>query len=94
MTPNPATITKDSPVDVEIARIMESRHVRRLPVMDGDKIVGIVTHSDFLPVIARLELNAQTFTQDDEKIRSAVVGATGLKPSPARNVALKEFPVS
>ena len=79
MTPKPATITADTPVE-EIARIMESRHVRRLPVMNGDKIVGIVTHSDFLPVIARLELNAQSVGQDDEKIRSAVVAAIESAP--------------
>lgn len=42
MTPEPATITEDTPVEV-IARIMESRRVRRLPVLNGDKIVGIVT---------------------------------------------------
>jgi CBS domain-containing protein len=79
MTANPVTITRDTLVD-EIARIMESRRVRRLPVMDGDKIVGIVTHSDLLPVIARLVLNAQSFAQDDEKIRSAVVAAIASAP--------------
>ena len=79
MTPNPVTITEDTTVEV-IARIMESRRVRRLPVMNGDKIVGIVTHSDFLPAIARLVLNAQSFAQDDEQIRSAVVAAITSTP--------------
>jgi CBS domain-containing protein len=79
MTPEPVTITEDTPI-VEIARIMESRHVRRLPVLNGDKIVGIVTHSDFLPAIARLVISAQTFSQDDEKIRSAVVVAITSAP--------------
>jgi CBS domain-containing protein len=79
MTPKPVTITEDTPVQ-EIARIMESRRVRRLPVLNGDKIVGIVTHSDFLPAIARLALNAQSFAQDDEKIRSAVVAAITSAP--------------
>jgi CBS domain-containing protein len=74
MTPKPATITADTPVE-EIARIMDSRHVKRLPVVNGDKIVGIVTHSDFLPAIARLVLNAESVAQDDDKIRGAVVAA-------------------
>jgi CBS domain-containing protein len=74
MTPNPVTITEDTPVD-EIARIMESRRIRRLPVLNGDKIVGIVTHSDFLPAIARLVLSPQSSAQDDDKIGSAVVAA-------------------
>jgi CBS domain-containing protein len=79
MTPKPVTITEDTPVE-EIARIMESRRVRRLPVMNGDKIVGIVTNSDFLPAIARLVLKAESFVQDDEKIRSAVVAAIASTP--------------
>jgi len=74
MTPNPVTITEDTSVR-EIAQIMESRHVRRLPVLNGDKIVGIVTLSDFLPAIARLVLSPQSFAQDDDKIGSAVVAA-------------------
>jgi CBS domain-containing protein len=79
MTPEPVTITEDTPVEV-IARIMESRHVRRLPVLSGDKIVGIVTDSDFLPAIARLVVSAQSFAQDDEKIRSGVVAAITSTP--------------
>ena len=79
MTPNPVTITEDSPVE-EIAQIMESRRVRRLPVLNGDKIVGIVTHSDFLPAIARIVLNEQSFAQDDENTRSAVVAAITSTP--------------
>jgi CBS domain-containing protein len=74
MTPDPVTIAEDTPVE-EIAQIMESRRLRRLPVLNGDKIVGIVTHSDFLPAVARLVPHAQSFAQDDEKIRSAVVDA-------------------
>ena len=79
MTPDPVTISEDTPVK-EIARIMESHRVRRLPVMNGDKIVGIVTYSDFLPAVARLMLNAQSFAQDDESIRSAVVAAITSAP--------------
>jgi CBS domain-containing protein len=84
MTPNPVTITEDTTVEV-IARIMESRRVRRLPVMNGDKIVGIVTHSDFLPAIARLVLNPQSFAQDDEKFAA---------PSSPRSRALPGCPPS
>jgi CBS domain-containing protein len=79
MTPNPITITEDTTVEV-IARIMETRRVRRLPVLNGDKIVGIVTHSDFLPAIARLVLSTRSFAQDDEQIRSAVVTAITSTP--------------
>ncbi|MCW1306397.1 MAG: CBS domain-containing protein, partial [Candidatus Nanoarchaeia archaeon] len=32
----------------EIAKIMNSREVRRLPVCDGDKLLGLVTEKDIL----------------------------------------------
>jgi CBS domain-containing protein len=79
MTPDPVTIAEDTSVQ-EIARIMESRHVGHLPVMHGDKIVGIVTNTDLLPAIAHLVLSPQNFAQDDEKIRSAVVAAIASAP--------------
>ena len=59
---------------------MESSRVRCLPVLSGDKIVSIVTDSDFLPAIARLVVTAQRFARDDEKIRSGVVAAITSTP--------------
>jgi CBS-domain-containing membrane protein len=83
MTPDPVTITADTTVET-IAGIMEARRVRRLPVLDGDRIVGIVTHSDLLPAIARLALDAQGSAQDDEQVRSAVVASmTGTPWTPS-----------
>jgi CBS domain-containing protein len=102
MTPNPITITEDTTVE-EIARIMESRRIRRLPVLNGDKIVGIVTDTDFLPAIARLVGEPQSFAQDDEELRSAVIAAlkstswtpSGLDVSVSNGiVTLKGFSVS
>ena len=31
---------------------MEKRHVKRLPVMDGEKLVGIITRADFIRALA------------------------------------------
>ncbi|MBX3249222.1 MAG: CBS domain-containing protein [Myxococcales bacterium] len=31
---------------------MESRHIRHLPVVDGDKLVGLITHRDLLRLSA------------------------------------------
>jgi hypothetical protein len=65
---------------------MESRSIKRLPVMRGDQIVGIVAPSDFLPAIAALARNPQGYTADDEKIRSDVVAA--ITPAPWRPCGL------
>ena len=45
MTPAPLTVPRDTPV-LEALRLLKSRGFRRLPVVDGAKIVGIVTDKD------------------------------------------------
>lgn len=45
MTPNPITITPDTTLP-EAHRIMKERNIRRLPVMENDRLVGIVTLGD------------------------------------------------
>jgi acetoin utilization protein AcuB len=51
MTPNPVTIDKDSTI-IEAMHLMKEKNIRRLPVMDGSKIAGILTEKmvlDFKP---------------------------------------------
>src|SRR6202140_2919617 len=47
MTPEPLTVREDTALE-EIVRLMERNHVKRLPVMRGDKIVGIVSRANLL----------------------------------------------
>ena len=48
MTPNPVTVTRDTPF-LEALRIMRERGFRHLPVLDRrEKLVGIVTQTDLL----------------------------------------------
>jgi len=49
MTPNPITITKQTTIATAL-QIMRENKVRRLPVMDGSKLVGIVTDRDLSEV--------------------------------------------
>jgi CBS domain-containing protein len=74
MTPNPLTVTEDTPLD-KIVRIMESSGVKRLPVLRGDRLVGIVTRSDFLATVADLAGTAAGPAADDERIRTEVAAA-------------------
>ena len=51
MTKNPMTIDKDATV-IEAIHLMKEKNIRRLPVMDKGKIVGILTEkmvADFKP---------------------------------------------
>lgn len=47
MTAEPLTIAPDTPVG-EAARLMDQRRINRLPVVEGGKLVGIVTRDDLV----------------------------------------------
>lgn len=91
MTPNPATIDLDTPL-VELASLMEARNVKRVPVMQGGRLAGIITRSDFLPAVAHLSEEAQSISESDDRIRGAVVAAIEDAPwAPcALNVSVKD----
>lgn len=50
MTPSPVTVQVDTPVD-DIAGLMVDRKFHSLPVMDGDKLVGMVGMKDILKTV-------------------------------------------
>jgi CBS domain-containing protein len=45
MTPEPITVQADSSIE-DVATLLVERDVSRIPVLDGDKLVGIVTKGD------------------------------------------------
>lgn len=51
MTPDPITIGPQTPIE-EAAAIMRQYKIGGLPVVDGGRLVGILTESDLLSVIA------------------------------------------
>jgi CBS domain-containing protein len=82
MTPSPITITEDTPLD-EIMKIMESRDIKRLPVVRGNRLVGMVTRSDFLTTVADLARDVPPPSADDDQIRrtiSAEIGQASWRP--------------
>ena len=48
------SIDEETPVE-EIAQLMMTHHVKRVPVMHGDQLVGIVSRADIVSAIARGE---------------------------------------
>jgi acetoin utilization protein AcuB len=53
MTKNPKTISADSPL-VEAAQQMLEYKISTLPVMEKDKLVGIITESDIFRILVKL----------------------------------------
>ena len=74
MTPNPVTITEDTSLE-EIVRTIEQRNVKRLPVVRRDQLVGIVTRSNLLQVVADFARDVPDPTPDDDHIRSSIRAA-------------------
>jgi CBS domain-containing protein len=53
MTLDPRTVTEDATLE-DIVQLMERNNIKRLPVMRGDQLVGIVTRSNLLQAVAEL----------------------------------------
>lgn len=53
MTKNPTTIAKSAMLE-EAAILMRDQRIEMLPVMDGEKLVGVITESDILEAFVEL----------------------------------------
>ena len=82
MTRDPVTVSDDTPLD-EMVSLMESKGVKRLPVMRNGKMVGIVTRANLLQAVASMAKEIPDPTSDDDHIRSRllkVYDATDWRP--------------
>jgi CBS domain-containing protein len=72
MTLDPFTATEDATLE-DIVQLMEQNNIKRLPVMRGDQLVGIVTRSNLLQAVAELARDIPDPTADDDHIRNHIV---------------------
>jgi CBS domain-containing protein len=69
MTPDPTTISEDAPLD-EIVQMMEKRGIKRVPVMRGKRLVGIVSRANLLHALAILAPTVPEPSPSDTIIRN------------------------
>jgi CBS domain-containing protein len=55
MTNEPVVIGPEAGV-MEAARLIDTYKVNRIPVVEGDKVVGILTRNDIIKAVARLDV--------------------------------------
>ena len=71
MTRDPATVTEGTPLE-EIVELMESKHVKRLPVVRDGKVVGIVSRADLLRAVG-VKLGAMAEASGDPAIHGRLL---------------------
>ena len=74
MTTDPITVVEDATLE-QIVTSMETNGVKRLPVMGGDRLVGIVSRANLLQAVASLVREIPDPPADDDHIRSRVIAA-------------------
>ena len=47
MTPNVVTVSPDQEIE-EVAKVLIDRHIKRVPVLDGHRLVGIISRGDLV----------------------------------------------
>jgi CBS domain-containing protein len=73
MTQDVATVAPETPL-AEIVQLMESKRIKRVPVMRGDTLVGVVSRADLLRPLARvLKQVSQPTSATDRQIHDAIV---------------------
>ena len=72
MTRDPVIVTEDSPLE-EIVDVMERHQIKRLPVISGQQLVGIVSRANLLRALASVHREAEPSAQSDETIRSLLL---------------------
>jgi len=73
MTREPVSVAPDTPLK-EIVELMERHRIKRVPVLDGDAPVGILSRADLLRGIAgALEAAPAAAAMSDEEIRERIL---------------------
>jgi CBS domain-containing protein len=93
MTRSVVSVGPETPVG-EVVEIMESRRIKRLPVLDHDVLVGIVSRADLMGAVARILDRGEAPASGDEAIRERVLAelrrAAGWAPRSSVTVTVKD----
>jgi len=79
MTPDPLTVREETPLD-EVVRTMEKRRIKRLPVVRGDKVLGIVTRANLVHALAGVAHELKPTAVSDREIRERLLKELASEP--------------
>jgi CBS domain-containing protein len=72
MTPDPRTVSEDTPLE-QVVHLMEKNRIKRVPVMRGNELVGIVSRANLVRALASLARAAPLGEGDDQAVRERVL---------------------
>jgi len=79
MTPDVHTATEDAPLE-QVVHVMERRRVKRVPIVRGDKVVGIVTRANLMRALTSLVLAEHPVAAGDAAIRERLLAELKKQP--------------
>jgi CBS domain-containing protein len=90
MTQTPITVAENTALE-EVVHLMESRRIKRLPVMRDGKVVGIVSRANLLQALASVVGNIPSAGPNDAAIHDQIMTELGNQPwAPQFNVTVRD----
>ncbi len=72
MTADPVTVTEDTPLE-DVVRLMEKRRIKRVPVVRGQEVVGIVSRANLMHALAGVAREVKPTQASDQAIREQIM---------------------
>ena len=79
MTHDVITVSADEPL-ADIVALMEERRVKRVPVLEGDRVVGVVSRADLLRALSVAARERAVIAGDDRSIRQNILDTLKHEP--------------
>jgi CBS domain-containing protein len=79
MTHDVISVRADAPLEA-IVTLMEEHRIKRVPVLEGDRVVGVVSRADLLRALAVAAREHAAGTADDGSIRGRILNTLNREP--------------
>ena len=79
MTPDVIAVGSNAPLD-EVVETMEKHRIKRLPVVENNRVIGVVSRSDLLRYLIGHARRTSPAASDDSTIRTAILDALDKQP--------------
>jgi CBS-domain-containing membrane protein len=79
MTRDVVSVAPDSEI-ASVVLLMKKRNIKRLPVIDNGRLVGIVSRANLVRALLHALVNEPSRQLSDEEVRKAILDATTAEP--------------